>query len=730
MKNIFICLFAMLFLSNCTDDKDEFIIGEPNKDTETILPDEGEGIEKKLFDVINLDYEGLEMVKKYYELGNYQLATVALLDYYRMRTNVVNPNLTLLGTTASATELNIANQALDYRFYVRNFPEIRGETNGVRDESKDVYYSFKKSDGTIDWGLKVDGITDNEFKYQRHRHQWMVPQAKAYYMTKDEKYILSWKEVYSDWMKTYPCPEVIKDEDYPWSGLQIAERVSSQAELMAYYIHSENFTPEWLSIFLTQYVDQVESIRKLYKTEGNILVTQLYSLTLAGILFPELKKAEEWVEEGTRKLNEQIKEQFNSDGVQNELDPSYHVGVISDFYNAYEIAKENGKQHYFSADYMPSLRKATEFVMDLVYPNYSVENFNDTRSGRMQKSMLIKNFTRYAQMFPDNQGMKWMATQGKEGKKPTYTLKAYDYSGYYMLRNGWDQDPKNVSMFILKNNYNPKGKWHCQADNNTFSLFHKGRNFFPDAGVYGYSGEPQREVYDKTCWHNTITIFEDNIDQMLGKFIFMGTTEDGNTNFVVTENAAYIKKDSPAHNELTHRRSVFHVNYDDVNKGFYVLVDELYGLEKGKKYNLNFNLCEGTKNGGHVVVDNNQPNNILGAHTTFEDGNNIVIRTYSDNLEKYDEQKKTGALNERTSNISNDHGVVSYENRLRYFITLRKGNTATRAITVIYPTSNPSGTTINAEFTDGGYTGTAVGIKITINGDPYDLNYTIPENNN
>ncbi len=58
--------------------------------------------------------------------------------------------------------------------------------------------------------------------------------------------------------------------------------------------------------------------------------------------------------------------------------------------------------------------------MDLVYPNYSVENFNDTRSGRMQKSMLIKNFTRYAQMFPDNEGMKWMATQGKEGKTNLY----------------------------------------------------------------------------------------------------------------------------------------------------------------------------------------------------------------------------------------------------------------------------------------------------------------------
>lgn len=640
-----------------------------------------------------------------------------------MRTDVVNPNVTLLGTTASAVELNIANQALDYRFYVRNFPETRGETDGVRDESKDIYYSFKNSDGTINWDLKVDGITDNEFKYQRHRHQWMVPQAKAYYMTKDEKYILSWKEVFTDWMKNYPCPEVIKDEYFPWSGLQIAERVSSQADLMTYYIHSANFTPEWLSIFLTQYVDQVESIRKLYKPEGNILVTQLYSLTLAGVLFPELKKAEEWVEEGTRKLNEQIKEQFNPDGIQNELDPSYHVGAISDFYNAYEVAKENNKAHYFSADYMPSLRKATEFVMDLVYPNYSVENFNDTRSGRMQKSMLIKNFTRYAQMFPDNEGMKWMATQGKEGKKPTYTLKAYEYSGYYMLRNGWDQDPSKVSMFILKNNYNPKKKWHCQADNNTFSLFHKGRNFFPDAGVYAYSGDSQRNVYEQTAWHNTITIFENNIDQMLGKFIYKGT--DGNTNYIVTENAAYIQKETPKSDVLNHRRSVFHVNHNDIDNGFFVLVDELYGPEKGQKYNLNFNLCEGTKD-GNVVVDNEQANNILGAHTVFKDGNNIVIRTYSENVDT-----KT-ALTAKASNISNDHGVVSYKDRLRYLITLRKGKAenATRAITVIYPTSNPTGTTINAEFTDGGYTGKAVAIKVTVNGTPYELSYTIPENNN
>lgn len=103
-----------------------------------------------------------------------------------------------------------------------------------------------------------------------------------------------------------------------------------------------------------------------------------------------------------------------------------------------------------------------------------MDNFNDTRSARLSKSVLIKNFKRYVEMFPDNENMKWMATEGNEGEKPTYLTKAYKYSGYYILRNGWDA---GSTMLILKNNYNPDDKWHCQPDNGTFSLYRNGRNF-------------------------------------------------------------------------------------------------------------------------------------------------------------------------------------------------------------------------------------------------------------
>ena len=65
---------------------------------------------------------------------------------------------------------------------------------------------------------------------------------------------------------------------------------------------------------------------------------------------------------------------------------------------------------------MESLRKATEFIMDITYHDYTMDNFNDTRSARLSKSVLIKNFKRYVEMFPDNENMKWMATEGNEGK--------------------------------------------------------------------------------------------------------------------------------------------------------------------------------------------------------------------------------------------------------------------------------------------------------------------------
>lgn len=69
-------------------------------------------------------------------------------------------------------------------------------------------------------------------------------------------------------------------------------------------------------------------------------------------------------------------------------------------------------------------------------------------------------------------------------------------------------DGKRIDYDDSKN-HNYK-EWHSQPDNNTFGLYHNGRNFFPDAGVYAYSGN-DRTKFAATVNHNTLTVMSKSI---------------------------------------------------------------------------------------------------------------------------------------------------------------------------------------------------------------------------
>lgn len=707
MKNIFfICLFALLSFTGCTDD--ENILGAEEGGNIESLPNNkpNDVLNARLFEVINLDYPGLEKVKSYYEANEYYYAAYELLKYYRNRSDINNPNINLINPSITAFEQNIADQALDSRFYVRNFKE------SVDANGNEVYYSFKK-DGKIDWSYIPSGMTDQEFKSQIHRHQWMLPQAKAYRVNQNENYISSWITVYNDWLNTFPCPEGTVDKDaVQWYGLQPAERVLDQINIMPHFIQSTNFTPEWLSTFLTALADEVECIRKNYFTDGsNIYVTQVQAVTTAGMLMPEFKNATEWLNEGSLKISEQVTAQFLADGVQVELDPSYHIGVVNDLYSIYKLAQLNNKLSLFPSNYTELLKKAARFVVDIIYPNYTIDNFNDTRSVSWTKNVLLKNFKKYMEMFPDDKEIQWMATEGKQGTKPTELVQIYDASGYYMLRSGWES---NATMMILKNNNNPENKWHCQADNGTFGLYRNGRNFCPDAGVYTYGGtsssNADRAAFAATKMHNTMTREEKDIAKgyMSGKFLKQETKKG--TNILVTENKSY--------SDLTHRRAVFFVD-----NTFFVLVDEGYGEGSTPSVNLSFNLCPDTKD---VAIDDESANYQYGVHTLFTDNNNMLFRTFVETKAGYSATNSTAY----TSNK-----IEEKTQRRFYRVNITKPeNGAARFITVIYPFKTEADfekINIDAKFIDntetsaGTFHENGAAVEVTIDGQKYELSYTL-----
>lgn len=673
-------------------------------------------IDPKWFEAVNLDFSGFTGARAAYEAGDYFAAAEIVLNYYRNRTGVVNPNVDLANTTVTADEQRWADMALKengYRFYVKNFFE---------DAATKLPLSYMNEDGTINWQYWPK--KEQEQRYQLNRHQWMLPQAKAYYVSKDEKYIRNWMEVYSDWLEQNPRPEVDLDYTvYPenqapeyrnagwtWRPLDVAARVIDECSIWEYYKDAPQLSSAFALKFLYYFAQQADHIAKNYSATSNHLITQAQAVTFAGILFPELKNAAAWVESGSGKLNNEVTAQYYEDGWLKDGDLSYHIASIEDFRSTMELASLNGCSDRFPASYVEAMRKMTEVVLYMTYPDYSVPNMEDTRNASYTKSVLTRNFKRYSTLFPEDQALLWMATEGADGTMPTTRAKAFEQAGYYVLRTGWQKDESMMMVFhnAARTPLDPVA-WHTQWDNGTFELMVKGRQFFPDSGCYSYDGpdypsspNTDRNKFAAAMAHNTLTLDNKNITDCKGKLVRMDYNNSTKSDRLVFWNPSYA--------DLSHRRLVY-----IVEDKFIVVVDEAWGAAAGT-LNLNFHMADENKIGTGVTLDNEQ----MGFHTTYKDGNNLMVRTFA-----FSEGAKSTAT---TSVFTEKEGFVSYKTeekfaRKAYSIDVEKSaDTNVRYVTVILPAADDNHTITAAS--SGAFTQARSSVKVTIDGTEYTMTNT------
>lgn len=653
------------------------------------------GIDGRIFEVLDLSYSGLTKVQRSYLSGDYYMALEELLNYYRSRTHGLNPSIDVTSDTPTDNERSWAEYALfenGYRFYVNNFFDTSVGPN--------VPYSYMNSTGDgIDWTYWPSG--DQEQRYQLHRHQWMLPQAKTYNTTRDERYARNWMEVYGDWLEQNPKPEQGTDvtNSWTWRPLDVASRVIDQCGILEYYQTSESITAEWIAEVLYHFDEQTNHIINNYTSSTtNHLITEAQAVTFAGMLFPEMKNSSIWKSSGATTLAGLVTDGYYSDGWLKDGDLSYHIASIEDFRLSLLVAQLNNGESYFPSSYVPAMQSMTDVVMNMVYPDYSVPNMADTRASSWTKSVLTRNLTNYSVLFPDNAELEWMATAGASGTMPETRGKVFPDAGYYVMRSGWTTSDM---MMVLQNTpVGPGEQWHRQYDNNTFELWVKGRNFFPDSGCYSYGGDvssnAQRAKYAATTAHNTISLNNANVSAG-GKLLKEISNESGGHWYdaLVLEN--------PSYSGLTHRRTVFLV--DGL---FYVLLDEAYGTAEGT-VNLNFNITEGSTSEVVLDADDN------GFHTAFSDGNNLLVRTFCE---------KPVSFVERDGFVS--YAINSTSDRQAYQLNVSKesSDNVVRFVTVLLPASSPAGESVSAEFS-GDWSTSGNTVKVTCQGTTYTLSYTL-----
>lgn len=662
MKNIYCILFALL-------------IGITAKAQE---------INTEAFKLINLEHKGLEKVKEYYGQGKNDEAAKALLDYYRNRKGVNHPDIDLKKVKISDEEQKWADDGLKHVFFVH----------------KGYQPSYFYGDD-INW--QYWPVKDNELRWQLHRTKWWQPMGKAYYITKDEKYAKEWVHQYLDWIKKNPLTEsatekratvssgdIDTDENvrFAWRPLEVSHRIQDQTIQFLLFVNSPNFTPAFLTQFIVNYDKHINHILNNYSDQGNHLLFEAQRVIYAGACFPEFKDATAWRKSGIDILNREIKVQVYDDGMQYELDPHYHLAAINIFAKAIRIADANGFRNEFPQFYLNTVEKMIMWIINCYLPDYTNPMFSDAKLDN--KKQMLKDYKSWLKIFPDNQAIRYMATDRKEGTPPNHLSTAFKTSGFYVFRNGWTE---NTTQMTLK--AGPPAFWHCQPDNGTFELYIKGRNFFPDAGSYVYGGDDevlaQRNWFRQTMVHKTLTLDNKNLEVTDSKLLLWKTGKKEDV--LVYENVSY--------KGLSHRRSVFFVD-----KTFFVIVDEAHGDAKGD-VSVHYQMCEGDMK---LLKDK------LKMVSSFDDNNNVLVQAFSPSKMQMKEEE----------------GWVSYAYRQKakrtaYAFSIDKqDNNPVRFITVIMPVDNEkSAPAVKAEFVNKQYSPKTLNIKVQAGKKKYDLKYDL-----
>lgn len=633
-------------------------------------------LKTEVFSLLNLDYPGLEKVKALHQEGKDADAAKALLDYYRARTNVKTPDVNLKKVTIGKDEQKMADEALQHTFFAH----------------KGYQPSFNYGED-IDW--RYWPVKDNELRWQLHRHKWFTPMGKAYRVSGDEKYAVEWTKQYIDWIKKNPLVKVDKKEyemtgdnqlkgdvenaRFAWRPLEVSNRLQDQTSQFQLFLPSPSFTPEFLTEFLVNYHKHAIHILGNYSAQGNHLLFEAQRMIYAGAFFPEFKEAAAWRKSGIDIMNREINVQVYNDGGQFELDPHYHLAAINIFCKALNIADLNGFRNEFPQEYLDTIEKMIVFYANVSFPDYTNPCFSDAKL--TNKKEMLKNYRNWSKMFPKNQFIKYLATDGKEGALPEYLSKGFLKSGFFVFRNSWGTD---ATQMVVK--AGPKAFWHCQPDNGTFELWFNGRNLFPDTGAYVYAGSAEvmklRNWFRQTRVHNTLTLDGRNLETT--QSVTGLWQPEGKEQILVTEN--------PGYKGLKHRRTVFLVD-----QAYFVIVDEATGNARGT-VNLNYHFREGEVN---VDAEKNM------VTTAYEGSSNVKLQCFPEKSAslRAEEGWRSTAYRQRVARTS-----VAFD-------TNKDDAEAVRYITVIYPVKDVAAyPVLEAKFLNKSYDEKGVEVEVSVNG--------------
>ena len=182
-------------------------------------------------------------------------------------------------------------------------------------------------------------VGDHKVTWELNRHQHLVTLAKAWLLTKDDKYLRELIAQWRSWVRANPYPLGIN-----WgSTLEVAFRSLSWIwvdRLLADNATAAEFRAELMPA-LAFHGRYIERYLSTYFSPNTHLLGEALALFFIGTLYPQMPRAARWKDEGWKILLHESGRQVRPDGVYFEQSLYYHVYTLDFFLHARLLAAQN-----------------------------------------------------------------------------------------------------------------------------------------------------------------------------------------------------------------------------------------------------------------------------------------------------------------------------------------------------------------------------------------------------
>ena len=346
---------------------------------------------------------------------------------------------------------------------------------------------------------------DVEWHILLHKFYYAVGLGLAFERSGDTRYAARWAGLIDGWIASTPPGFIAADV----TGRRVQNWVYSHHLFVGHAAHPVAVDPAVHTRLLRSLHEQVEYLCAHLTPKRNHRTLELCAIFLAGVVFPEMRRAAHWREFALGEALANIESDLLADGVHCELSTDYHHLALKNHLQVRRLAAQNGVT--VPAAFDAALQRALEFSLHVHKPDGSVPSLSDG-DARGFPDLLRQGADLYGR-----EDMRFVASGGAQGTPPSARAVHFAASGYSIVRSGWGEG-QGASGYAdaqyLVFDSGPLGEGnHGHFDCLSFELAAFGRSLVVDPGRYTYSEAP--DPVDGTNWrvhfrgtaaHNTVCV--------------------------------------------------------------------------------------------------------------------------------------------------------------------------------------------------------------------------------